>query len=332
MNILEEIYKEIIGFFAIEPISSILKSGDYKVLLTFKGISAVIRPLFTLLLVLEIVKALIYRQFKIIDYKIPFFSHVLNTLIGRFISLSVIVFCIGFFGKYALFHTSFTFYWFIYSYVVWELGNFIYHYYAHKVRLLWCLHSTHHSLETMNLSLAFTHFFLEGPYADFVRVTLCILLGVDPSMLFIIIFIDGMWGGFIHISEGMIKNGKWGFWDRVIFTPSHHRAHHAKNPLYMDTNFAVMFSFWDKIFNTYQALDDQEPPVYGISREMNVESFSDSYFGEFGSLIKDVIAAPGLKNKFLYIFMPPGWTHIGDHKTAKIVRNEYMYIKRNQVT
>ena len=33
---------------------------------------------------------------------------------------------------------------------------------------------------------------------------------------------------------------------------------------------------------------------------------------------------PGIKNKFLYIFMPPGWSHTGDHKTAGKVRREYL--------
>ena len=48
----------------------------------------------------------------------------------------------------------------------------------------------------------------------------------------------------------------------------------------------------------------------------------DAYFGEFIALFKDIWAAPTLKDKVLYIFMPPGWHHSGDHKTATIVRNE----------
>jgi len=38
---------------------------------------------------------------------------------------------------------------------------------------------------------------------------------------------------------------------------------------------------------------------------------------------KDVAKAPGLKNKFLYIVMPPGWSHTGDHKTARMVKRSY---------
>jgi len=41
-------------------------------------------------------------------------------------------------------------------------------------------------------------------------------------------------------------------------------------------------------------------------------------------LFKDVARAPGIGNKFLYIFMPPGWSHTGNHKTAKLIRKNYL--------
>ena len=66
------------------------------------------------------------------------------------------------------------------------------------------------------------------------------------------------------------------------------------------------------------------PPQYGITRKINAQNFFDVYFGEFFYLFKDVAKAPGIENKLLYIFMPPGWSHTGDHKTAKAVKKEYL--------
>jgi hypothetical protein len=63
---------------------------------------------------------------------------------------------------------------------------------------------------------------------------------------------------------------------------------------------------------------------YGITRKMKPNSFLDAYFGEFVALAKDVAKAPGIKNKFLYLIMPPGWSHTGEHKTARKVRREFM--------
>lgn len=324
MEFFTAIYDWIVGFLGIEQFIKILKSGNYHTFLTSDGFFAIIRPLFPIVLVLEITGAFLYKKFKVIDYKISFFSFVFNAVLGRFIAIAAVVFCIGFFEKYAILKTSFTWYWFIYGYVVWEFGHFIYHYLGHKVRLFWCLHSTHHAPETMNLSISYAHFFLEGPYADVIRTTVCILLGVSPAMLFVIMLIDGVWGGFIHIGEHLVKNGRLGFLHKYILTPSHHRAHHAKNPLYLDTNFCNLLNIWDRVFKTYQPEENAVPVVYGIGREMKPNSFLDAYFGEFAALVKDIHKAPGLKNKFLYIIKPPGWSHTGEHKTANIVRNEYL--------
>ena len=321
---LASVFKWLIDFFGIEQLIKIIQSGNYKALLTGDGIISIVQPLFPVLLFLELIKAILFRKFKAIDYKIPFFSYVLNAFIGRFISIAVVVFCIAIFQKYALIKSSFTWYWFIYGYMVWEFGHFIYHFLAHKVRLFWCLHSTHHAPQAMNLSVSYAHFFLEAPYADFIRTTVCILLGVNPPMLFLIMFIDGVWGGFIHIGEHMIKNAKLGFLGKIILTPSHHRVHHAKNPMYMDTNLCNLLNIWDHVFHTYQPEESKEPVIYGITRQIRPNSFIDAYFGEIPCLIRDIKNAPGLKNKFRYLFMPPGWSHTGNHKTASSIRQRYL--------
>jgi len=323
MEFLKTIWNEITGFFNYGGLYDILKSGNYADLLTYHGITQILAPFIPVVLVLEIIRAAFFKRFKVIDYKISFFTYVLNAFIGRVISIGLVVFCIKYFGKIAFFKTEFTWYWFIYSYIIWEFSHFIYHYLAHKVRILWCLHSTHHAPANMNLSVTYAHFFLEGPYADFIRTSICILLGVNPAVLFVIMFIDGTWGGFIHIGENIYKDGRFGFLNNILLTPSHHRVHHAKNPLYMDTNFCNLLNIWDKVFKTYQPEDKSIVIEYGISRPMKPHSFLDAYFGEIVALAKDVYKAPGVKNKFLYIIMPPGWSHTGDHKMSTVVRKKY---------
>jgi hypothetical protein len=150
------------------------------------------------------------------------------------------------------------------------------------------------------------------------------LLGVNQPLLFFIMFVDGTWGAFIHVGENLISNGRLGFLNRFILTPSHHRVHHAKNPLYMDTNFCNLLNIWDRVFGTYRPQRDDIPIVYGITRPMKPGNFLDVYFGEFVALGRDIIKAPGLANKLLYVVMPPGWSHTGDHKTSSVVRREWL--------
>ena len=324
MSILKILYDELISFFGIGHWLKMFETSDYSSLQTFDGILSAIGPLIPLILVIEITRAAIYKRFKIEDYKIPFFIFVFNRFISRFISIAVVSFCISAFEKHGIIKTSFTWYWFIYGYIVWELAHFVYHYLGHKIRLFWCLHSTHHAPEQMNLSITFAHFFLEAPYADFIRTSICILMGLNPPMLFFIMFIDGTWGAFIHVGENILKDGRMGYLNKIILTPSHHRVHHARNPLYMDTNFCNLLNIWDRLLGTFQYEKRDTKPEYGITRKINPQNFLDVYFGEFASLAIDIAHAPGIKNKCLYIFMPPGWSHTGEHKTAKRVRDEFI--------
>ncbi|HMH22704.1 MAG TPA: sterol desaturase family protein [Puia sp.] len=320
MHILHELYRELTGFFGIGTWMEMYRTGNYKLLLTAHGFFAALSPIIPILLFLEIGRALLYKRFRIEDYRMPFFIFVANRFISRFLSIAVVLFCIGHLEKWAVLKTSFTWYWLIYGYIVWELSHFVYHYFGHKVRLFWCLHSTHHAPQTMNLSVTYAHFFLEAPYADLIRTSICIILGVSPPLLFFIMLLDGTWGAFIHVGENILKDGRMGFLNRVILTPSHHRVHHAKNPLYMDTNFCNLLNIWDKLFKTYQPEEKETRIEYGITRKVNTRNFLDVYFGEFYYLWKDLRRAPGLKNKVLYIIMPPGWSHDGDHKTATVVK------------
>jgi sterol desaturase/sphingolipid hydroxylase (fatty acid hydroxylase superfamily) len=324
LNIFSIVYDELIGFFGIGPLIDMYKSGDYSSLQTLQGIEQAIGPIIPILLIIEIIRAAFYKKFRVINYKVQFFIYVFNSFIGRFISIAAVAFCIGLFEKHAIFNTTFTWYWLIYGYVAWELSHFVYHYLAHKIRLLWCLHSTHHAPQTMNLSVTYAHFFLEAPYADVIRTSICLLLGVNPALLFFIMFIDGTRGAFIHVGENILKDARLGFLNNIILTPSHHRVHHARNPLYMDTNFCNLLNIWDKVFGTFLNERKDIPVEYGITRNMNPHNFLDVYFGEITALARDVKNAPGLKNKFLYIIMPPGWSHSGEHKTANAMRKEFL--------
>lgn len=324
MEFVLTLYNEVIGFLRITQAWEILVSGDYRAFATYDGIRAFIIPIIPLLLILEAILGVVHKNPHTKVYKVNFLIYVFNRFIGRFISLGIVVLCIGLFQRYALFQTEMTWYWFVYAYIVWEFAHFIYHYLGHKVRLFWCLHSTHHAPENMNLSVTHAHFFLEAPYADTIRTTVCILFGVQPELLFIVMFIDGTYGAFIHVGENMIKDARFGFLNKIMLTPSHHRVHHARNPLYIDTNFCNLLNIWDRVFKTYQEEQVEINIDYGINRKIDSGNFVDVYFGEFVALGRDILKAPTLLEKILYIFMPPGWHHSGEHKTATLVRDNYL--------
>jgi len=103
-------------------------------------------------------------------------------------------------------------------------------------------------------------------------------------------------------------------------TPAHHRIHHARNPQYIDTNYCNLLNIWDKVFGTYQDVMEEIEIDYGITRKINSGNFLDVYFGDIVALAKDIMKAPGLKNKVIFGMSGYGGnTVIIDMENSRIV-------------
>jgi sterol desaturase/sphingolipid hydroxylase (fatty acid hydroxylase superfamily) len=209
--------------------------------------------------------------------------------------------------------------------LVFEFWYWLQHFLGHKVRLLWCIHAPHHAPDTLTSLIGLGRNLLELPYLGFFLGFMTALMGVPVEIIFVISLIDGFWGKFLHISPKLVP-GKYGPLEYILQTPTYHRGHHAKNLLYMDTNYTSITLFWDWLLGTLQPLRDCEPVEYGITREVNSESWFDVQFGEFKTLWTDLKQAPGALNKLCYLFMAPGWSHTGDHKTVAIQRQHYAVV------
>jgi len=258
-------------------------------------------------------------------FKPTFMASFAGIFIPMLIKLDVFAMVTPFFNRFSLFVINTKWYSWIYAYLVWELSTWVWHYTFHRVRLFWCFHSPHHAPSDLTITTAWVHFFAEGYFTTFLQWIILSLAGVRPEMILGPIFaIEVGWGTFIHAGERSFKKGRMGILNNFLITPSHHRVHHAKNPLYMDTNFCTFLPFWDWLFGTLQPLRDEIKIEYGITRKMDVTSFIDFYFGELILLYRDVNAAHGIKNKLLYLVKPPGWRPDNNLHTAAVVRQEFI--------
>jgi sterol desaturase/sphingolipid hydroxylase (fatty acid hydroxylase superfamily) len=143
-------------------------------------------------------------------------------------------------------------------------------------------------------------------------------------MLVVIMAFEVTWGTFIHAGERSFRTGRFGPARFFIITPSYHRVHHGRNPLYMDTNFCSLLPFWDWMFGTLQPLRDEVKIEYGITRDINVTSFVDFYFGELLLLARDLRSAPDWRTRLAYLMMPPGWSPGDDSHTAASARRNFL--------
>lgn len=257
-------------------------------------------------------------------FKPTFLSSFVGLFIPVLIKLDVFQMVTPFFNKFSLFIINREWYSWVYAYLVWELSTWVWHYAFHRVRFFWCFHSPHHAPDDLTITTAWVHFFAEGYITTFMQWIILSLAGVPPEMLIPIFAIEVGWGTFIHAGERSLKKGRLGFLKNILITPSHHRVHHAKNPLYMDTNFCTFLPFWDWLFGTLQPLRDEVKIEYGITRKMDVTNFMDFYFGEFKLLFQDIKNTNGIKNKLLYLLKPPGWQPGTIVQTAAAMRGEFL--------
>ncbi|MFZ1527823.1 MAG: sterol desaturase family protein [Ferruginibacter sp.] len=257
--------------------------------------------------------------------KPTFLATFFPVFIPKIIQLDVFEYVKPFFNKFSFHVIQPHWYTWIYAYLVWELSTWVWHYCFHRVRMFWCFHSPHHAPSDLTLTTAWVHFFAEGYFTTFLQWIILSVAGVPFEMIFPVIWgIEVGWGTFIHAGERSLKTGRLSFLKYFLITPSHHRVHHAKNPLYMDTNFCTFLPFWDWLFGTLQPLRNEVKIEYGITRKMDVTNFIDFYFGEFILLFRDIRTTSGFKNKLLYLIKPPGWSPEGIEHTAAVVRRNFL--------
>lgn len=191
------------------------------------------------------------------------------------------------------------------------------HRFDHEVRFFWAVHVTHHSSQLFNLTVGFRSSVFQ-PLYRFVYFIPIAFLGFRPEDIMLMYSATQIYGILIHTKY----INKLGFLEYFLATPSHHRVHHGSNPRYLDKNMGMVFIFWDKWFGTFQKELDKDPVQYGLTTNLRDYHPLNVVFHEWKQILKDVISAPGLYNKWMYLFGPPGWSHDGSRKTSDQLRAE----------
>lgn len=184
-----------------------------------------------------------------------------------------------------------------------DLAGYWTHRIAHEYNFFWNNHIVHHSSEEFNLACA-----LRQSISTIVRLFTIFLLpaallGV-PEMVIAIVAPLHLFAQFWYHTRHI---NRMGFLEKIIVTPSHHRVHHAINPIYLDKNYGQIFIFWDKLFGTYQEELDEVPPVYGITRPVQTWNPIRINFQHMWLLIKDAWRTASWRDKFRIWLMPTGW-------------------------
>lgn len=198
----------------------------------------------------------------------------------------------------------------------WDFIYYWNHRLMHESRLMWAIHVVHHSSEHYNLSTA-----LRQPVADsfgiFVPMGILSALGIRPALIEMARGVNLIYQFWIH-TETVPKLGRF---EDIFNTASHHRVHHGSNQKYLDRNHGSILIVWDRMFGTFEREDDDDPVVYGLTK--NIETYNPVRIAthEHADILRDVARSDTWSDRLGFVLRGPGWAyqrHAERHETQPL--------------
>jgi sterol desaturase/sphingolipid hydroxylase (fatty acid hydroxylase superfamily) len=211
---------------------------------------------------------------------------------------------------------------FLACFVLDDLRYYWVHRFGHRSRWVWASHVNHHSSQHYNLTTALRQTWTGTFTFMLVLKAPLVLLGFHPALVLFCGGLNLVYQFWIH-TEAIGRLPRW--IEAVMNTPSHHRVHHGRNPRYLDRNYAGVFIIWDKLFGTFVPELDSEKPDYGLVQNLGTFNPIRVAFHEWVGLVRDV-TRPGLtlRERLMYAFAPPGWSHDGSRDTSAGIKARHL--------
>lgn len=194
------------------------------------------------------------------------------------------------------------------------LQDFFYYWFhrgSHRIRWMWASHVTHHSSETLNLATALRQsitYPISGMWVFWLPLA---WIGFKPEHVILVVAINLGFQFFVH-TETIDRLHPW--IEAIFNTPSHHRVHHARNPEYIDRNYAGVLIIWDKLFGTYA--EENARCEYGIRRQIHTRNPLTMMFHEWRDMFGDVARPGPLMLRIRHLWAPPEWVRPGERPSS----------------
>jgi sterol desaturase/sphingolipid hydroxylase (fatty acid hydroxylase superfamily) len=138
--------------------------------------------------------------------------------------------------------------------------DYFWHRANHRVRVLWRFHKAHHADREMDLTTSLRFHPGELLLSALVKALWIGVWGPSVIAWFIFEALVSLCAQFHH-SNIDFPDPLERWLSLLVVTPRYHAAHHAVDRRWGDANFATIFSFWDRLFLSYE-----HPPAAGAVR------------------------------------------------------------------
>lgn len=138
-----------------------------------------------------------------------------------------------------------------------DMVNYWAHRLYHTWGLFWRLHRVHHSDTIMDSSTTYRFHPLDAILDNLAGITAVLIFGLDGSImiLWLILYLPLL---VLHHSNFIMPNWFDKIFGKVIVSPNFHKIHHHQHQAFTDSNYGLIFIFWDKLFKTYSRLPVKE--------------------------------------------------------------------------
>jgi sterol desaturase/sphingolipid hydroxylase (fatty acid hydroxylase superfamily) len=157
------------------------------------------------------------------------------------------------------------------SLLLFDAWMYLWHRANHAIPFLWRFHRMHHSDPEVDVTTALRFHGGEIVLSSILRLAVIPLLGLGlwQVILYETLLLPVI--AFHHSNVALPEN--WDRWLRaVIVSPNMHRVHHSDWQPETDSNFASIFSFWDRFGQTLCLRADVRSLRYGL-REFDKEAW-----------------------------------------------------------
>ena len=144
-----------------------------------------------------------------------------------------------------------------------DLFAYIAHVLLHKAPLAWRFHRVHHSDEAVDVTTAFRQHPGETLWRVLWQLPAIALLGLPLWIVVLYLTISAANAQLEHANIRIPD--RLDRWLRLLFvTPNMHKVHHSRLQPETDSNYANIFSIWDRLFGTYTSRMDFGALRYGL--------------------------------------------------------------------
>lgn len=133
------------------------------------------------------------------------------------------------------------------TFLLYDLSLYGWHYLNHHNDFFWRFHKVHHSDKSYNVTTGFRFHFLDLLIEIPFKCLFVILIGVDAH---IVLAMEAIQLVFILFHHANIEVPNEERLSQYFITPSLHRPHHSAERTEHDSNYGIVFAFWDRIFGT----------------------------------------------------------------------------------